>query len=149
MSVAIKNSYIFVEPGRKAFKVASNFTNYIELGIKEITEYYLEAKIENDSFVINAILLDSHGKSACRVVNNFPDRSNCRKEMTRNGYLIFSPSGELILGIEVQGAVCFLKGTIYDSKGRIVATEKENDFLIFQGPAVIGKIGSSLGIVLS
>ena len=38
------DSYIFTSPGEKAFLVSLNYVNYIELGKKGVTAYYLEAK---------------------------------------------------------------------------------------------------------
>ena len=149
MSVTLIGNYMFVRPGEKAFKVASNFTNYIELGAKGITHYYLEGKVEGDEFVINASLLDVQGKASCHIVNNFPQGSGCTKDMTPNGYRILSEAGELILAIEVDDKICLLRGTIYDSVGGIVARYQDEDFLVFQGPAVLGKSGSARGIVLN
>ena len=149
MSVTLSGNYVFAQRGEKAFKVASNFTNYIELGAKGITHYYLEGKIEGDEFVINATLLDAQGKASCNIVNNFPLGSDCTKDMTPNGYRIQSETGELILSIEVDDKICLLRGTIYDSVGGIVAKYQDEDFLVFQGPAVLGKSGSARGIVLN
>ena len=149
MSVTVSGNYVFVQPGEKAFKVASNFTNYIELGAKGITHYYLEGKVESDEFVINASLLDARGKASCHIVNNFPQPPGCTKDMTRNGYRILSESGDLILAIEVNDKICLLRGTIYDSVGGIVAKYQDEDFLVFQGPAVLGKSGAARGIVLN
>lgn len=150
MSVALKGNYIFVQPGQKAFKVASNFTNYLELGVAGATDYYLEARVEGDEFLINATLLDPQSKSPCRVVNNFPERSSCRREMTPEGYRILSPSGELLLGIELDVGtnVCHLRGTIYDAKGNVIAQDDGDDFLIQHGPVVLGKSGQARGITL-
>jgi hypothetical protein len=150
MSVALKGNYIFVQPGQTAFKVASNFTNYLELGVAGATDYYLEARIEGEEVLINAVLVDPQSKSTCRVVNNFPERSSCRREMTPHGYRILSPSGELLLGIEldVRTRVCHLRGTVYDAKGNVIARDDGDDFLIHHGPAVLGRSGQSRGIVL-
>ena len=149
MPVIMRDNYMFVLPGERAFKVTSNFTNYVELGAKGLTHYYLEGKVENDEFVINASLLDSQGKPSCHIVNNFPQGPGCRREMTPNGYRIVSDSGELVLAIEVRDSVCLLQGTVYDFNGRIVAQHMDQDFLVFQGPAVLGKSGSARGIVLN
>jgi hypothetical protein len=149
MTLLMKGNYIFVQRGQKAFKVASNFTNYLELGALGITEYYLEARIEEDAFMINATLLSPQGKLACRVVNNFPDRAGCRREMTPDGYRILTPEGQLLLGIAVRGDFCHLLGIVYDTKGNIVAQGLEDDFVIHQGPAVLGKSQTARGIVLS
>jgi hypothetical protein len=149
MSVLMTGNFIFVRPGEKMFKVASNFTNYLELGAQGVTGYYLEAKIEKGDFLINATLLDAQGKIPCRIVNNFPERSGCRKDMTPHGFRIFSSSGQLLLAVEAPAEVCFLRGSIYDEKGEIVAQDVGDDFLIYHGPAVLGKSGNSLGIVLA
>ncbi len=149
MSMVMTGNYILVEPGKKAFKVASNFTNYLELGARGTTSYYLEARIQNDEFLINATLLTPHGRSAARIVNNFPEQPDCRKEMTPHGYRIIDNSGGLLLGIESRRNVCILRGTVYDSNGQIVAQDKGDDFLVYRGPAILGKSpGGSLGIVL-
>lgn len=148
MSVVMKGNYIFVQPGQKCFRVASNLTNYLELGVKGVTAYYLEGRIEVGEFLVNATLLDPTGRKACQIINNFPEGPGCRKEMTKNGYSILSHSGELLLGIEATGDVCSLKGRIYDSTGVVVARDEQDDFLIFRGPAVLGKSNGSLGIVL-
>ena len=148
MSITMTGNYIFVQPGENAYKVASNFMSYLELGVPGLTDYYLEARVENDEFLINATLLNPRGEVSCRIMNNFPEKPNCRKEMTPNGYRIVDSSDELLLGMEVHGRVCRLQGKIYDGTGGIVAQEKGDDFLVFHGPAILGKSGSSLGIVL-
>ncbi|MBI4601107.1 MAG: hypothetical protein HY721_04015 [Planctomycetes bacterium] len=150
MSVALKGNYICVQPGQKAFKVASNFTNYLELGVAGATDYYLEAWVEGGEVFINATLVDPQAKSFCRVVNNFPERSSCRREMTRQGYRILSQSGQHLLGIEldVSTNVCHLRGTIYDAKGNVIAQDDGDDFLIHHGPAILGRSGQARGIVL-
>lgn len=149
MSVLMRGNYIFVQPGQKAFMVASNFTNYIEIGAKGITDFYLEAKVENDEFIINAIIYDPKSKEFCRIINNFPEKSDFRKEMTLYGYNIFSKTGELLLGIEAQGEVCYLNGKIYSANEEVIAERKDNDYLIYRGPATIGKSGNSIGIVFA
>lgn len=149
MSVLMKDSYIFVQPGQKAFKIASNFTNYLEIGAKGITDFYLEAKVENDEFIFNAIIYDPKSKEYCRIINNFPEKSEFRKEMTLYGYNIFSKTGELLFGIEAQEEICYLKGKIYSANGEVVAEGKDNDYLIYRGPATIGKLGNSRGIVFT
>ena len=148
MSVVMTGNYIFVQPGQRCFRVASNLTNYLELGVRGATEYYLECRIDAGEFIINATLLDPTGRKVCEVVNNFPQGPDCRKEMTRDGYRILTCSDELLLGIEANGDICTLKGTVYGNGGAIIAKDKDEDFLIFRGPAVLGKSNGSLGIVL-
>ena len=88
-------NYVFVRPGEKMYQVASNFTNYLELGVKGVTNHYLEAAIEGGEFIVNAHLLDHTRKLVCRVVNNFPEGHDCWREMTPAGYMIRNKSGAL------------------------------------------------------
>ena len=150
MPVFMRGNYIFVEPGRKCFEVSSNFTNYLELGIQGITKYYLEAKIVSDEFKISGILLDKNGEVLCRLKDNFIEKSeDCNKEMTRYGYRIKDKDGNLVFEIQVgNNLVCHLKGTIYGDSGEIVAQDREDEFIILKGPAIIGKSGNAIGIKL-
>ena len=151
MPVFMKGNYIFVEPKQKCFEVSSNFTNYLELGIRGITKYYLEAKIENDEFKISGILLDKSGEVLCRLKDNFIDESKgCNKEMTEHGYRIKNKDGNLAFEIHVENdLICHLKGTIFGESGEIVAQEREGEFIILKGPGIIGKSGNAIGIKIS
>ena len=150
MPVFIRGNYIFVELGRKCFEISSNFTNYFELGIRGITEYYLEAKIENDEFKISGILLDKNGEMLCHLKDNFIEESEgCNKEMTTHGYRIRDKDGKLVFEIEARDdLICHLRGTIYGKLGEIIAQDREGDLIILKGPAVIGKSGDAIGIKL-
>ncbi|MFC1783011.1 hypothetical protein ACFL02_05445 [Planctomycetota bacterium] len=149
MSVTIKGNYFFVKPGQKAYKVASNFTNYLELGLNRISDYYLEAKIEKDEFVINALLLDKQGNPVCKIMNSDPGKTACRKEKTPKGYKFLNKAGEFLIGIETsENNLCLLRGKIFDSNGQIVAEDVNDDFLIYHGPAVFGKSGNTRGMVI-
>lgn len=148
MSAVLKGNYVYVQPGQKAFKVASNYTNYIELGVRGLTPYYFEGRIENDEFVINATLLDQHGRTVCEIVNNFPQGEGCRKKMTPYGYVIADGQGNHLIEIRVEENICFLKGTVYGAGGEVIARDHNHDFLVYRGPLVLGKSGTSLGIVV-
>jgi hypothetical protein len=150
MPVFMRRNYIFVEPGHKCLEVSSNFTNYLELGIQGITKYYLEAKIENDEFKISGILLDKDGEVLCHLKDNFIETSkNCNKEMTPYGYRIKDKNGKLVFEIQVENdLICHLKGTIYGESGEIIAQDREGEFIILKGPAIIGKSGNAIGIKL-
>jgi len=151
MPVFMKGNYIFVEPGRKCFEISSNFTNYLELGIQGITKHYLEAKIENDEFRISGTLLDENGEVLCRLKDNFTEAATgCKKEMTPYGYRIRDSDGNPIFEILVEkDLVCHLMGTIYGASGEIIAQDKEGEFIVLKGPAIIGKSGNAIGIKLS
>jgi hypothetical protein len=150
MPVFMRGNYIFVEPGRKCFEVSSNVTNYLELGIQGITKYYLEAKIENNEFKISGTLLDKNGELLCRLKDNFIEASEgCNKEMTPYGYRIKDKDGNLVFEIQVENdLICHLKGTIYGESGEVVAQDREGEFIILKGPAIIGKSGNAIGIKL-
>jgi len=150
MPVFMRGNYIFVEPGRKCFEVSSNVTNYLELGIQGITKYYLEAKIENNEFKISGTLLNKNGELLCRLKDNFIQASkDCNKEMTSNGYRIKDRDGNLVFEIQVENdLICHLKGTIYGESKEVVAQDREGEFIILKGPAIIGKSGNAIGIKL-
>lgn len=150
MPVFMKGNYIFVKPGCKCFEVSSNFTNYLEMGIWGISKHYLEAKIENNEFKISGILLDKNGKVICSLKDNFIEVSEkCSKEMTPYGYRIKDKGGNLVFEIQAErDLICHLKGTIYGDSGEIVAQDREGEFIILKGPAIIGKSGDAIGIKL-
>lgn len=152
MPVVMKGNYIFVERGRKCFEISSNYTNYLELGIREITKYYFEAKIEGDEFRVSGILLDRKGEVVCHLKDNFVEPikgKGCNKEMTSYGYRILDEDGNLIFEIKVErDLICHLKGTIYGTSGEIIAQDKESDFVVLKGPAIIGRSGNAIGIKL-
>lgn len=150
MPIFMRGNYIFVKPGRKCFEVSSNFTNYLELGIRGLSKYYLEAKIENNEFKISGILLDKNGRFICSLKDNFIEVSeNCNKEMTQYGYRIKDKDGNLVFEIQVENdLICHLKGTIYGDSGLIIAQDREGKFIILKGPAIIGKSGNTIGIKL-
>jgi hypothetical protein len=149
MSVTMKGNYIFVQPGQKAFKVSSNYANYVEIGARGATPYYLEGKVDNDEFIINATLLDDRGRPVCEVKDNFPTKTGGEHQLTTDGYRIVSPSGEPLLGIQVNKGICVLQGRLYDGVGQVVAESTEDDFLVRHGPVILGRSGKSLGIVLN
>jgi hypothetical protein len=153
MPISIRGSYIFTSPGQKAFLASSNFVNYIELGKKGVTAYYLEAQIKNGEFVVSGTLYDSHGSFLCRLVNNNLEEMQRKCEMKlhegRRGYKVVTENQEVVIELFIKDEnICILKGTFYDERGELVAKGNETDFLIFKGPAVLGKSDGTLGIVL-
>ena len=147
MPIVIRGSYFFVKPRQKRYEIASNFSNYIEIGERGITPYYLEAKIENDAFKISGTLLDATGEVLCTLENNFISTSrDCTKEMTKFGYRIKNKQGTRMFEIRAENNVCHLEGAIYSSSGEIIAQSKEGVFVILKGPAIIGKSNGRIGI---
>ncbi len=150
MTLEMKGNWIFARTGEKAFKVASNYTNYVEVGARNLTDYYLEARIESDGFTVDATLRGSNGREVCRVVRNFPTAQDCVRELTPRGYRIktLDQPTTILLELVAVANVCSIKTTIYDGKGRLIAGDVGDDFLIYQGPAILGKSGRRLGIVI-
>ena len=145
----IKGSYFFVNPNQKCYEISSNFANYLEIGTKNVTAYYLEAKIEEDSFKISGKLLNHNGEILCTLEDNFIEtRRGCIKEMTKCGYRIKNNQGTQIFEINVENNICHLQGIIYSDSGEKVAEGNKITFLIFKGPAIIGKKNNSVGLKL-
>jgi hypothetical protein len=151
--IFLRGNYIFTSPGQKAFLVSSNYVNYVELGRKGIADYYLEAKIENDEFVISGRLYDSHGNFICAL------RGNHLEEMQRKckivydeqgrGYKVIDDDQKVLMELYLRDEnTCIIKGEIYDNSGKLVAKGNGENFLIFKGPAVLGKKNGALGIVI-
>ena len=151
MGVQLIGNYIFTRPGENAFLVSSNYVNYFELGRKGVTDYFLEAKIEGDEFVVSGTLYDSRGVHLCNIEENHVEKinGNCLFEaLGDRGYQVVD-GGSVIFRLSLKEKnVCVLQGKFYDSAGNLVAEGDENDFRIFRGPAILGKSGNSLGIVL-
>ena len=149
MPVTMSNSYFFVQPGSKAFQVATNFTNYLELGTQSSEpDYYLEARINEDEFLIAAVLWEPNTGSLLRIVDNFPEGPAWSRQMLPNGWRIVDQTGKLMLGLEVEGQICHIRGKLTAKDGSIVAEDSNNDFLIHHGPAVIGRSGGAIGILI-
>jgi hypothetical protein len=148
MTVTLRGSYFFVKPGDKAFKVASNFTNYVELGARDLTDYYLEALVRNNEFVVNATLLNPDGSTACTISDNFPSGTPCKRQVTPNGYIFQNAKGQALFEVAASDNICHLRGKVYDRQGTLVAEDQGDDFLVYQGPLVLGKLGESLGLVV-
>lgn len=149
MAVIMRGNYFFVQPGAKCYKISSNFTNYFLLGIVNIGPYFLEAKIVEDEFAISGKLLNPQGKLSCNVENNFvTSTQNVAKEMTPSGYrLKEEDTGRMLLEMMViEKGICLIKGIIYNENGNVVAEDKDQDFVIYSGPAIIGKSGNAIGL---
>ena len=149
MPITMSGNYIFAGPNDRCFKVASNFTNYLELGLPGAGSYYLEARIENDEFKINARLWDRVSSQEIVIRDNFPtgQRGVTRDDLP-NGYRIKDSHGNLILGIEARDKICSISGRIEARDGTLVAESEADDFLVYKGPAVLGRAGDARGIVL-
>lgn len=147
MPVVMKGQLLFVRHGDKCFKVASNYTNYLELGVRGVTDYYLEARIESGGFVIDAVLRNSLGHEVCSVVRNFPKEQNCIRELTPNGYRIKAQE-MVLLELFAPANVCSIRAKLYDGEGGLIAEDVEDNFVIYRGPAILGRSGNLRGMVI-
>jgi hypothetical protein len=149
----MKGNYIFTVPGQKAFLVSSNYVNYVELGIKDANDYYIEAKIENGKFTVNGRLYDATGNLLCKLKHNQLEEMHSKCKMILGprgeGYKIETGEGQMIIELFLKDPnTCILRGDFYDKNGNLVAKGTREDLLILRGPAILGKSNGSLGIVL-
>lgn len=148
----LKGNYIFTQPGQQAFLAASNYVNYVLLGDPAQRSFYLEARIDKGEFLISGRLYRKDGSLLCEIYDNrVKDASRCKIVPIRpGGYELRTPEGEVHLRLRVKPEqnVCLIQGTLYDDSGSLVAEGNEEDFRIYKGPAILGKFGSSLGIVI-
>lgn len=150
MTIQLRGNNFFVGPNDKKYKISSNYTNYVEIGDKEVTEYYLKGEIRNkEEFIINATLPDSESDSKYHIDDNFPREEYIEKVIQKNGFDILDSTGKLLIGIRVDGDTCLLRGKVFDGDGNVVAEQKGDDFVVHQGPLVLGKSGSSRGLVVN
>ena len=154
MSVYLRGNFIFTSPGEKAFLVSSNFVNYLELGQRGLTDHYLEAQIRNGDFVVSGEIYDKRGQFLCRIrENNLEDiGGKCKFRWLKAGYEVIHEERGMIFTLTMMPErpnVCILKGKFYDSEGNLIAEGNQEDFVIYKGPAVIGKSGNARGIVLA
>lgn len=153
MPIFMRGNYIFTGPGQKAFLASSNFVNYIELGKKGVTAYHLEAKIRNEEFLVSGKLFDSRGNFLCKLVDNQLEevQRGCSIVFHEEGrgYKVVTRTQEVVIELFLKDEnTCILRGEFYDENGNIIAKGDTIDFLIFKGPAILGKSDGALGIVL-
>lgn len=125
----------------------------MELGQKGVTDYYLEAKIEDGEFIVSGKLYDSHGNFLCALQRNHLEdmQKKCRIvfDEQRRGYKVLTEDQEVVIELFLKDEnTCIMKGEFYDGKGNLVAKGYKENFLIFKGPAILGKKGGALGIVI-
>ena len=152
MSVQLKGNFIFAQPGEKCYKVSSNFVNYLQLGDPLSSGFYLEAKIEQNKFVVSSRLFDRDRNLLCEIrENHLEDKTpGCRfAPLPSGGYRIYDSRDRVVIELNLlEPNVCVLKGEFYSSDGQFVARGDDEDLKVFRGPAILGKAGSAYGIVL-
>jgi len=152
MPIHIRGSYFFVSPGEPSFLVSSNFTNYLELGRPGTDDFFLVAYIQEKQHLIDAALFNPEGKPQCRIVRNHIDTIYDGdwkvKTIVDGGFIVTNSRDNVLAKVALKGDVCLIEGDFYNRARELVAKGEGGDFLIFKGPAVIGKSGLSRGIVI-
>lgn len=148
MTTLLKANRIFVENQEPCYYVNSNLTNYFEIGIRNETPYYLEARIENGDYLIDATLLVPGGPKPVVISAGRPVSQGFDRRITETGYQIIDKSARVILSAEDRGGYCLVECMVYDDEGAIVAECRDDCFMIHRGPAIIGKMGNVRAIVL-
>jgi hypothetical protein len=148
MAMEISGTYLAVQPGEPAYKVASNFTNYVELGARGRTDYYLEARIDDGRFVVDAVLQDPSTGRAVNVEDNVPTDSGVTRRDRPDGFDIVNGTGHVLLGLDIDGPVAHLRGRITTAAGEVVAEDDADDFLVHRGPMVLGRSDGAHGVML-
>jgi len=152
MPIVLRGSHIFTQPGQQAFLAASNYVNYILLGDPARGSFYLEARIDKAEFLLSGRLYRKDGGLVCEIRDNrVKDPGPCKVAPIKpGGYELRTPEGAVPLRLRLKPDqnVCLIQGTFYDESGDLVAEGDEEDLRIYKGPAILGKSGSSLGIVI-
>jgi hypothetical protein len=149
----ISGSYFFVKPGDRAFLVASNYTNYLELGRPLSKGFFLLARVEGKEFKVSARLFNAARQCLVELSDNrVVDPQGSRVEFRpRGGYDVFDAAGNPVLTLALTGDaghICVLRGRFFDENGELVAEGDGDDFRLYRGPAVIGRSGAARGIVI-
>jgi hypothetical protein len=148
MARQMSGTYLLVQPGEPAYKVASNFTNYVQLGVRGSTDYYFEARIDDGRYVIDANLWDPSAERTVTVEDNHPTDVDVTRTDRSNGFDIVDGTGHVVLGLDVVDLVAHLRGRIVTPTGDVVAEDDGDDFLIHHGPMVLGRSDGTHGVML-
>ncbi len=148
MATVLGANRFFVEDQEPCYYVNSNLTNYFEVGARDETPYYLEARIEDGEYLIDAVLLIPGKPEPVRISRGRPVSQGFDQKITDTGYRIVDESDRVVLAAEDQGGYCLVDCTVYDEQGAVVAESRDDCFVIHRGPAIIGKKGNTRGIVM-
>jgi len=56
---------------------------------------------------------------------------------------------QTLLELIATDNVCSIKAKIYDGTGSLIAEDSGDDFLVYRGPAILGKSGNARGMVIN
>jgi hypothetical protein len=135
-----------VRQGDPALEIATNLTNWFELGNRSGDDYWLEGVVVGESdFVFNGRLFLPNGPAGT-LIGNFPKNAVPngwikRPRVDGEGYELVSPDGVIIFGYRIENRICHMAVNIYASDGEIVAESTSNEFRIYRPPLKIGRSG--------
>jgi len=149
--VFIENNYIFSSPEENSYFVSSNYTNYIELGYDGIDDYYLKATVLNNKYNLSINMYDENGEFLFEVKNNvLINGENCDVINYDRGIIEIIINNVTILNYSpIENNTMVIVCDIYDKNGDLIARGTDENFLIFKGPARIGKKDNEYGIIIN
>lgn len=137
-----------VQAGQPALEIATNLCDWLELGTREGTDYWLEGQIVNGGeFLFNGrLFIPNSGNAAGTVIDNFPKSAapqgwTKRPRADGNGYELVSSDGTILFGYRVDGRICHVTASIYAADGDIVAESTPSEFRVYRPPMKIGRGG--------
>ena len=150
---------ICVGDGDPCFVIATNLTNWFEIGTEHGDGHWLRAEIvgEDNDFIFNGRLFLPAGGGAGTIIDNFPKGPIpdgwIRVHNVRNeGYELVSKADDTVLfGYEiVDSRYCHVAANIYGVGGQLVARTTKDDLQVHIGPATIGRTpGGGVGLSIN
>ena len=139
-----------VRQGDAAIEIATNLTNWFELGTQAGDDYWLEGNIVGGSeFLFNGRLFLPNGAGGT-IIDNFPRNAapagwTKRQRVDGEGYELVSPNNIVLFGYRVVDRICHVEVNIYAADRGIVAESLADEFRIYRPPMRIGRGGIAWG----
>jgi hypothetical protein len=157
MAAVLASNWLNAKPGDPAFAIATNITNWFNLGEKNGQDFWLEGEIVGDGeFLFNGRLFLPHGhaSSAGTIIDSFPKAPaplgwTKQPRIEEDGYNLISDDGKTILFgyriIEYQipstkpNRICLVTANIYTANGLLVAESLPDQLRLYRGPLQMGR----------
>lgn len=148
MALAMAHNRINVRAGDRAFIVASNLCDLLQIGAQD-TAYLLVAEMvgPDKEFLFNGRLFVPGHDRPGTIIDNFPKGPTPKgwakyPLVDGNGFTLIEPASNITLfGFEEIDNICHIITNLYDETGAIVAETLPDNFLVHRGPAMIGRGG--------
>lgn len=140
--------------------IGSNIVDMFIIGEPDVTPYWLVAERvgPQHDFIFNGCLFTQAGTGPGTIFDNFPKAAPAgwtRRQKVIGGYDLVRKSDELVLfGFEertepgalgIMTRVCHVTTNVIDPQGDLVAQTTPSDFVVFKGPALLGRGGIRIG----